>query len=1349
MEGCVEPQHSRVMNMNWKRLSPLAVPATIRLLIVLAVGAVLTYVLLVSDPTRIFRWVPFRAGKEVVTQAPDWAQHFVAYLCFSFLLMWYGAAKARWVVPCLIGFAGLHAVATEFLQQFVPQRTSDVKDLVVNFVGIGMGTLLCRVAMKLFGGERGFEDCVPVGGRMSSGRAEANEPPGQARWGGRRGQLGMSRNAVAIAPGELKPARVLNFGFLGGLCVVSVTLLGTLHVVHGWQVQQHAGSLMELGRKAQDGGDLKAAKDYFGRYVGLVPSDMQARADYGLLLDQAGASKRQVFMVFEDVLRAEPTREEIRRRQIEIAMETGRHPDALVHVKFLRQSYPTDGKLDFQAGRCSEELAEYADALKAYDAALEHDPDLLDTYERMARLCQTRLDRSERAKKLLDTMVERFSKSPRSWLTRGRFRAEFGSLAEAQSDIDRAVKLDPNGIETQLASARLAFDRATAARANGRAALAQQIAAESRQQLQQVVEQHSDHVELRLQLAKLEAQFGSPTEAQNQIDELLKLSPREGRARLLLAEMQLEQGRFDEAQKSLDKLPRTPGSDALRLFLRGRMLMSQAEWSAAVVKLEEARRISTQASGLIERTDLALAQCHAALDKVDAETAAFRRVLKSNPVSIPARLGLAACLQRQQKMNEAIAEFRPLAHLPQVRLQLVRLLIARNLQLPELAREWAEVERLLDQAKQEQSDPVHETLLRAELLAARGQTESARQLIEDARATQPDQVEFWWALAKLAERSGDTKQANLWKGQALSATGDATQAEVLLRKSLADNSTGFDAALALLRHLVRHDQLDEAKSLFQQLEQRRQLRDRPLDWAACAIALGDDEGAQSELQTLLKTSPSDFVAVRTLAELHLRHQRWNDASPLLTRLIDAEATIPSSDVRWARRQLAVSMAGAGDSVARLRALTLLDRNEKDVARSADDARARAFVLASSSRRADQQEAVKLLSELADRQQLPLKDRWLLARSFESLGQFEEADSQFRQALADAPDRADYLAEFTESLIRRGKLDEAEKRLAELRKMANSASSFLVLACETRLLAARGDVAAALKRIESAANSVNDAEQLARLAALAESVLNASRIEAASLVEKLYRNAASKQPRFVTDLVRCLSQSNKPDEAFEVCLAEWSRLPIETTAPLALSLLKFPEGREKRMQQLEAKLLKAVEQQPRSAALQTNLADLRCWQERYADAEELYRRALGLDREHAAAANNLARLLALRQHDLDDAQSLIERLIERRGPQPNLLDTRGCVLLSLRRTAAALQAFTQAHDEAPSATSRFHIAVAQLETGDSAAARMSLEQALKLGLKIDALHPLERPWATKLEASLPKPRSVEAASRSLK
>ena len=149
---------------------------------------------------------------------------------------------------------------------------------------------------------------------------------------------------------------------------------------------------------------------------------------------------------------------------------------------------------------------------------------------------------------------------------------------------------------------------------------------------------------------------------------------------------------------------------------------------------------------------------------------------------------------------------------------------------------------------------------------------------------------------------------------------------------------------------------------------------------------------------------------------------------------------------------------------------------------------------------------------------------------------------------------------------------------------------------------------------------------------------------------------------------------------------------------------------------------------------TNLADLRGWQERYTDSEELYRRVLGLDRENEVAANNLAWLLAMRQHDLDDAQAMIERLIERLGPKPNLLGTRGCVLLALRRASPALQAFSQAHDEAPSAMTWFHIAIGHLEAGDTVAARTSFEQALQLGLFVDALHPLERPWAAKLETN---------------
>ena len=1370
MECCVEPQHSRVIAMNLKRISPFAVPTVIRLCVVLAAAVVLTFLLLSSDPSRIFRWLPIRSGRDVYEHTPDWVQHFSAYLLFSFLLQWYAAGKSRWFVPLLAGFAVIHAMTTEYLQRFVPERTSDVRDLVVNFLGIASGMLAARVAMWLFDAQ--FADVeVPLQFRVVGHVSNVPAPHGHVE-NVPHGIGGLSRNAVTVAPGELKTERVIHFGFLAGLSVVSIVLVGTVHVVHGWQVQRHAGGLMELGRKAQGEGDLAAARDYFARYVGLMPGDVGALADYGLLLDETHAGPRQarqVFMVYEDVLRADPTREEIRRRQIEIAMEAGRIPDALAHVRVLRQPYPTDGKLDYQAGRCFEELAEHDAAVKAYEAALEHSPDLLDTYARLAWLNQTKLERPERARKLLDDMVARFRASPTAWLTRGRFQAEFGSREAALADLEQASKLAPDAVDVLLASARLAYDRASAARTEGRDALAQRIVAESRQQLQRGVEQHSDQLDLRLQRVMLEAHFGLPAEAQRQIDELLKLSPKNAQAHLLLADMTIEQGQFEQARAAIDMLPRTPGSDALRQFLEGRMLMSQQQWPQAIEALEQARRITTDSSGLMERTDLALAQCHAAAGDDEAQAAAFRRVLKANPVSVPARLGLAAGLLKQQRLPEAIAEFRPLAHLPQVGLQLARLLIVRNLQLPELAREWSEIEKLLDQAKEQRDDPVNEILLRAEMLAARGQLETARRLIEDARVTQTDRIEFWMASSRLAERAGETRQANLAMGQALSLAGDAAQAEPLLRQAWEKDRSDFTAALALLQHLVRHKQVEAAQALFRQLDEKQGLRQRPKELAQCHVALGEDEQAIAVYRRVLETQPSDPAALRALAELHLRHQQLDGAAPLLSRLIDAQATLPPSEVRWARRQLAVVWAGRGH---RHQALALLDRNQQEGSALVDDQRARAFVLATSPRHADQQAAAKLLGELADQSQLLPKDRWLLGRLLESQGQTHEADAHFRAVLAEMPDHAEYRAEYIGSLIRRGQLDEAQQRFEDLRRQHPQA--FSTLSLELRLHAARGEVALVVKRLEAeAASAGNDAARLSQLAVLADgvgSLFNVGRVSwpvqdefqpvsdgpgdpsykdsrpLRVLAERLYRQAAERQSQYVTDLVLFLVRAQQVPAAFEVCESAWSRLPSESAAPLALSLLAFPEGRAERLPQLEAKLVKAVEQNMQSMSLLVNLADLRCWQERYGDAEELYRRVLSREPNHAAAANNLAWLLALRQHDLDDAAQLIEKLIEQHGPTPQLLDTRGCVYLALHRVQPAVNDFTAARDEAPSPVTLLHLAIAQVESNDRAAAQATLAEARRLGLKSDALHPLERPWLSKLEHTLLRERPATAVNK---
>ena len=276
----------------------------------------------------------------------------------------------------------------------------------------------------------------------------------------------------------------------------------------------------------------------------------------------------------------------------------------------------------------------------------------------------------------------------------------------------------------------------------------------------------------------------------------------------------------------------------------------------------------------------------------------------------------------------------------------------------------------------------------------------------------------------------------------------------------------------------------------------------------------------------------------------------------------------------------------------------------------------------------------------------------------------------------------------------------------------------------------------MKRLEAeAASAGDDAARLQQLAVLAEELSHPT------LAERLHRQAAEREPRFLIDLVHFLVRTRQVPAAFEVCQTAWSRLPAKTAAPLALSLLAFPDGRAECLPQLEAKLVKAVEQNAQSMSLLTNLADLRCWQERYAEAEELYRRVLSREPNHAAAANNLAWLLALREHDLDDASQLIDKLIEQHGPSPQLLDTRGCVYLALHRAKPAVGDFTAACDEAPSPSTLLHLAVAQAESNDLAAAQATLAEARRLGLKSDSLTPLERPWLSKLEQTLSRQQAA--------
>src|SRR5262249_44691498 len=148
-----------------------------------------------------------------------------------------------------------------------------------------------------------------------------------------------------------------------------------------------------------------------------------------------------------------------------------------------------------------------------------------------------------------------------------------------------------------------------------------------------------------------------------------------------------------------------------------------------------------------------------------------------------------------------------------------------------------------------------------------------------------------------------------------------------------------------------------------------------------------------------------------------------------------------------------------------------------------------------------------------------------------------------------------------------------------------------------------------------------------------------------------------------------------------------------------------------------------------------LAELRDFQNKYTEAEDLYRQVLKSDRSNGTALNNLAWLLAQKPGGAAEALALIDRAIEVHGPAPGLLDTRATVNLARDRADAAIRDLEEANLESPGAPRLFHLARAQLKAKDRATAAKTFAEAKRLGFDPQQLHPLERDQARRVVSDL--------------
>jgi tetratricopeptide (TPR) repeat protein len=324
----------------------------------------------------------------------------------------------------------------------------------------------------------------------------------------------------------------------------------------------------------------------------------------------------------------------------------------------------------------------------------------------------------------------------------------------------------------------------------------------------------------------------------------------------------------------------------------------------------------------------------------------------------------------------------------------------------------------------------------------------------------------------------------------------------------------------------------------------------------------------------------------------------------------------------------------------------------------------------------------------------------------------------------------HLAHFTGFLIGRNQLDQADLRLAELKKTEPQGPASLEL--EARLLDLRKRRPELLALLEARGRQVPD--QIGLVADL----LN--RYGFAKEAEQAYKAFIARDPNQAERalaLALFLAGKDRVSEAMEIFKKAWATCRPEQVATAALSLYDAPSADQTHRRQVEVWLAAAIRTRPEALGLSTNLGAIWLRQGRFDQAEAAFRRVLSTVPYDIDALNNLAWLLALRdQGKTSVALELIDRAIDARGPVPALIDTRAVVLIRAGQLDKAVEHLNQAKaSNAGNPSFALHLAWAYHAQGRIDQARTELKEAEKLGLRPMALDPLERAIVQKLRHDL--------------
>ncbi len=995
-------------------------------------------------------------------------------------------------------------------------------------------------------------------------------------------------------------------------------------------------------------------------------------------------------------------------------------------------------QIDLFLGQCYEKLDEPARMGEAFKRLTEYDANSIAGQVGMASALwmQGRLDDALRAYALLirqkrvpsgvwqDIARLQLARQLQIEPAKRNWSDAEAALANAEKDQPRSVEVNQLRIEMLAAQGKYAEAEEQVARALQekpkeeaelwvlRADLArrQNQMEKARAILDQATEALGDSVPLRL--ARVQVALSDPlaaTKALAQAEQgLTKFSPEE-QAELLqgLAGASLRLGRTDEARRLTTQLARTSmhrHDPRLQLLLLDMAL--RAGDSAAVEQTLETMRSQEQGSGPYTRFGMAqisLAQARKLAGNDPQRESALEEarrqldlVAVKRPSWAPVHTARAELFEIQGQLEQAITELR----------QAMR----------EGDRSPAVVQRLVRALMQRQRDNEADEELKKLQGSVIASSSELGKLVASVALKKGDPARALdLARAAVAVDSADFGD-QIWMARMQAAAGKFAEAEMGLRKATTLAPKSPEPWVALVQFLALRDRHKDAEAVLTEAEGKVEANRRAVMRALSLEALGKLPEAGESIRQAEKAEPDNIIVVRHAVRFYLRAGDLDNAEVSLRRVLQGKVSSAKTEDRdWARRGLALTLANGNDFKRFREALDLvglaldekgrLPRDNPKERINTEMLRTQARVLATQPQLSYRGRAIDLFERLDRSQTLNDEDRLMLAMLLDRSGNWPRAAEQYRQVALRPKVGPQPLVQYALGLIRQKDLPLAEEiitRIEALEKERKTPTgTYGTQELRSRVLEARGNIDGAYdllkKHVERA--KANPEEQLA--------------------------------------LVAFSSRYNRLDEGLRVCIAARKACKPEAVSGATVALLRVCKASDAQCQEAQDWLRKAITDNPGKLVLRMHLANLFDYRGLYREAEEQYRELLKAENEpnNIVAMNNLAWLLALQPGKGAEALDIVTQAIQKAGRRPELLDTRGTILLNLGQTAEALVDLKEVATDAPTALRLFHLARAYHANKERDNATRTLRKAKDLGLKIEDMHPVEREVCKKMMSEL--------------